>query len=28
MPAGNINRKRIRAIREQLQKKGWASTGF
>jgi len=26
--AGNINRKRIRAIRTELEKKGWASTGF
>jgi uncharacterized protein (DUF1499 family) len=25
---GNINRKRIRAIRQELQKKGWASVGF
>lgn len=25
---GNINRKRIRAIRQALEKKGWASTGF
>lgn len=25
---GNINRKRIKAIREALQKKGWASAGF
>uniref|UniRef100_A0A7S3R171 DUF1499 domain-containing protein n=1 Tax=Dunaliella tertiolecta TaxID=3047 RepID=A0A7S3R171_DUNTE len=25
---GNINRKRIRAIRTELEKKGWASTGF
>eukprot|EP01023_Acetabularia_acetabulum_P040339 TRINITY_DN390_c0_g2_i1.p1 TRINITY_DN390_c0_g2~~TRINITY_DN390_c0_g2_i1.p1 ORF type:complete len:222 (-),score=36.67 TRINITY_DN390_c0_g2_i1:329-994(-) len=25
---GDINRKRIKAIREELQKKGWASVGF
>ncbi|KAF5834292.1 hypothetical protein DUNSADRAFT_9115 [Dunaliella salina] len=25
---GNINRKRIRAIRQELEKKGWVSTGF
>lgn len=25
---GNINRKRIKAIREALQKKGWVSSGF
>lgn len=25
---GNINRKRIKAVRELLQKKGWRSTGF
>ena len=25
---GNINRKRIKAIREALETKGWASTGF
>eukprot|EP00197_Chlamydomonas_leiostraca_P002707 CAMPEP_0202858814 /NCGR_PEP_ID=MMETSP1391-20130828/1183_1 /ASSEMBLY_ACC=CAM_ASM_000867 /TAXON_ID=1034604 /ORGANISM="Chlamydomonas leiostraca, Strain SAG 11-49" /LENGTH=225 /DNA_ID=CAMNT_0049537775 /DNA_START=20 /DNA_END=697 /DNA_ORIENTATION=+ len=25
---GNINRKRIRAIRQELEKKGWASTGY
>ncbi|KAJ9517329.1 hypothetical protein QJQ45_016692 [Haematococcus lacustris] len=26
--AGNINRKRIRAIRQELEKKGWSSVGF
>lgn len=25
---GNINRKRIRAIRQELEKKGWRSIGF
>ncbi len=25
---GNINRKRIRAIRQELEKFGWASVGF
>jgi hypothetical protein len=25
---GNINRKRIAAIRKELQKKGWESVGF
>lgn len=25
---GNINRKRIKAIREALEKKGWVSSGF
>jgi len=25
---GNINRKRIRAIRQELEKKGWASVGY
>jgi uncharacterized protein (DUF1499 family) len=25
---GNINRKRIKAIREGLEPKGWRSTGF
>ncbi|KAJ9517459.1 hypothetical protein QJQ45_024917 [Haematococcus lacustris] len=25
---GNINRKRIRAIRQELEKKGWSSVGF
>lgn len=25
---GDINRKRIRAIRQELQKKGWQSIGF
>ena len=25
---GDVNRKRIRAIRQQLEKKGWRSTGF
>jgi len=25
---GNINRKRIKAIRQALERKGWASTGF
>ncbi|EFJ46193.1 hypothetical protein VOLCADRAFT_105627 [Volvox carteri f. nagariensis] len=25
---GNINRKRIRAIRQELEKEGWRSTGF
>jgi uncharacterized protein (DUF1499 family) len=25
---GNINRKRIRAIRKELEKKGWASVGY
>ena len=25
---GNINRKRIKAIRQALEKKGWATTGY
>lgn len=25
---GNINRKRIKAIRQALEKKGWASIGY
>lgn len=25
---GDINRKRIRAIRQELEKKGWRSVGF
>lgn len=25
---GNVNRKRIKALRQALERKGWASTGF
>jgi uncharacterized protein (DUF1499 family) len=25
---GNINRKRIKALRQALEKKGWATTGY
>ena len=25
---GDVNRKRIKALREELQKKGWKSVGF